>query len=40
MLWFKDGDIGSLEHDLYEEWMEWRAQRSRDKESGSKVKKG
>ena len=40
MLWFKDGDIGSLEHDLYEEWMEWRAQRSRDKESSSKVKKG
>jgi len=24
MLWFKDGDIGSLEHDLQEEWMEWR----------------
>ena len=24
MLWFKDGDIGSLEHDLKEEWMEWR----------------
>lgn len=24
MLWFKDGDIGSLEHDLREEWMEWR----------------
>jgi len=23
-LWFKDGDIGSLEHDLREEWMEWR----------------
>ena len=25
MLWFKDGDIGSLEHDLQEEWVEWRA---------------
>ena len=24
MLWFKDGDIGSLEHDLHEEWAEWR----------------
>jgi hypothetical protein len=24
MLWFKDGDIGSLEHDLHEEWVEWR----------------
>lgn len=24
MLWFKDGDIGSLEHDLQEEWVEWR----------------
>jgi dolichyldiphosphatase len=24
MLWFKDGDIGSLEHDLQEEWIEWR----------------
>jgi len=24
MLWFKDGDIGSLEHDLREEWLEWR----------------
>ena len=24
MLWFKDGDIGSLEHDLYEEWVQWR----------------
>ena len=38
MLWFKDGDIGSLEHDLYEEWMEWRAQRN--KERATKVKKG
>lgn len=26
MLWFKDGDIGSLEHDLQKEWMEWRQQ--------------
>jgi dolichyldiphosphatase len=26
MLWFKDGDIGSLEHDLYEEWVVWRKQ--------------
>jgi dolichyldiphosphatase len=24
MLWFKDGDIGSLEHDLRGEWREWR----------------
>jgi len=24
LLWFKDGDIGSLEHDLREEWIEWR----------------
>jgi dolichyldiphosphatase len=24
MLWFKDGDIGSLEHDLEQEWREWR----------------
>jgi dolichyldiphosphatase len=26
MLWFKDGDIGSLEHDLQQEWLEWRSQ--------------
>lgn len=38
MLWFKDGDIGSLEHDLSEEWMVWR--QLRDKESKAKVKKG
>jgi len=38
LLWFKDGDIGSLEHDLYEEWIEWRAQRT--KEQGLKVKVG
>jgi dolichyldiphosphatase len=25
LFWFKDGDIGSLEHDLREEWVEWRS---------------
>lgn len=29
MLWFKDGDIGSLEHDLQEEWIEWRKEQDR-----------
>jgi hypothetical protein len=38
LLWFKDGDIGSLEHDLYGEWIVWRAQRN--KEQGLKVKVG
>ena len=38
MLWFKDGDIGSLEHDLHEEWVEWRTRRN--KEGGLKVKEG
>jgi dolichyldiphosphatase len=37
MLWIKDGDIGSLEHDLYEEWLEWRAQRNKEKVSKVKV---
>src|SRR2546430_13687881 len=36
LLWFKDGDIGRLEHDLYEEWIVWRTQRN--KEQGLKVK--
>jgi len=31
MFWFKDGDIGSLEHDLREEWEEWRAQQDKEK---------
>jgi dolichyldiphosphatase len=35
MLWFKDGDIGSLEYDLQEEWMEWRKERN---EKGVKMK--
>jgi dolichyldiphosphatase len=30
MLWFKDGDIGSLEHDLHEEWVEWRKERNKE----------
>jgi PAP2 superfamily len=40
MLWFKDGDIGSLEHDLREEWMEWRISQEleRSKQNGSKLK--
>ena|ERR1700736_4337172 len=38
LLWFKDGDIGSLEHDLHEEWVEWRKQRNR--EGGVKVREG
>ena len=28
MLWFKDGDIGSLEHDLQQEWLVWKTQHS------------
>jgi dolichyldiphosphatase len=36
MLWFKDGDIGSLEHDLHEEWIEWRQEQN--KERGVKMK--
>jgi len=40
MLWFKDGDIGSLEHDLCEEWMEWRKSQEleRSHQNGSKTK--
>jgi len=40
MLWFKDGDIGSLEHDLCEEWVEWRKAQEieRAKQNGSKRK--
>lgn len=37
ILWFKDGDIGSLEHDLYEEWVGWRAQRNKEKVAKEKV---
>jgi dolichyldiphosphatase len=38
MLWFKDGDIGSLEHDLYEEWIVWRQQHNNDKRLKKKLK--
>jgi dolichyldiphosphatase len=38
LLWFKDGDIGSLEHDLHKEWVEWRQQR--ESEGGIKVREG
>jgi dolichyldiphosphatase len=30
MLWIKDGDIGSLEHDLHEEWFKWRQRRDKE----------
>jgi hypothetical protein len=36
MLWFKDGDIGSLEYDLQEEWIEWR--KERNEKGGVKMK--
>ena len=40
MLWFKDGDIGSLEHDLHEEWVEWRKLHEKDvKERTTKKKR-
>jgi dolichyldiphosphatase len=39
MLWFKDGDIGSLEHDLYEEWMVWKKQHDGDARKAA-IKKG
>jgi dolichyldiphosphatase len=38
LLWFKDGDIGSLEHDLHEEWVEWRKDRNKENEVKMKVK--
>jgi len=37
MLWFKDGDIGSLEHDLHEEWLEWRQQRDKELQKKGKT---
>lgn len=39
MLWFKDGDIGSLEHDLREEWREWRKLHDHKKRGGVVTKK-
>lgn len=38
LLWFKDGDIGSLEHDLHEEWVEWRKARNKEKEIKIKMR--
>ena len=39
ILWFKDGDIGSLEYDLQEEWTEWRENHSSKKRlEGTKKK--
>ena len=38
IFWFKDGDIGSLEHDLYEEWMIWKKEHDERKSSNRKDK--
>jgi dolichyldiphosphatase len=38
LLLFKDGDIGSLEHDLHEEWMEWK-KKSDARLKAKKIKK-
>jgi dolichyldiphosphatase len=39
LFWFKDGDIGSLEHDLREEWVEWRSIEHAGKKQDGKRKK-